>query len=375
MEEKVFPAVNDYHQYMASWAGLSALPITEFDNDKVYGTAIWNHWLDRRFGADGIRRSWEVSAAGGSFAPGAYDQAIREAGGVGFGAELIEFSVATAEWDAANSGIFEGPLFPADMARSGTLPLNGQVGPIPIDHTAFTLLDVPRSAASSLVLTGSFPAGTAGGIALVGFDGANLTKAVTAFAANGQATATLPDPGRFTRITAVGINADVTHGGFLGPPTNDWNWTRDGQALTLSVAERSTTPPPPPPPPPPPAVPRASSALKVRPGTLPRLGRLARRGFLSIVAEVSGPGRLRARATVDKATARRLKVGRRTTTVGTGAKTVTRAGRTTLRIKLTKKAREGLRRQRRTLRIRVRTTFTPSGGEPLTRALSVFLRP
>ena len=51
MEDKVFPAVNDYHLYMTSWAGLSALPITQFDNAKIYGSAIWNHWLDRRFGA------------------------------------------------------------------------------------------------------------------------------------------------------------------------------------------------------------------------------------------------------------------------------------------------------------------------------------
>jgi hypothetical protein len=68
-------------------------------------------------------------------------------------------------------------------------------------------------------------------------------------------------------------------------------------------------------------------------------------------------------------------VGRRTTTVGTGSRTVGKAGRATLRIKLTKKARKGLRRQRRTLRIRVRTTFTPSGGAPVTRRLSVLLRP
>ncbi len=108
---------------------------------------------------------------------------------------------------------------------------------------------------------------------------------------------------------------------------------------------------------------------------MPRLGRLARRGILPIVVEVNGPGRLRARATVDKPTAKRLKVGRRRTTVGTGALTVARAGRATVRIKLTKKARKGLKRQRRTLRIRVRATFTPSGGAPVTRTLSVFLRP
>ena len=48
----------------------------------MYGSAIWNHWLERRYGAETIRRAWEVSAvAGGGFAPGAYDAAIVDGGG------------------------------------------------------------------------------------------------------------------------------------------------------------------------------------------------------------------------------------------------------------------------------------------------------
>ena len=363
MEEKVFPAVDDYHFYMSSWAGLPALPITEFDNDKVYGSAIWNHWLDRRFGADVIRAAWERSAPA-SFAPGAYDSAIKAvAPASGFAQQLIDFSVATAEWDAPNSGVLEGASFPRDVVRAGGVP----PAPFELDHTAYALFDVPPSSAPALDLTGSLPAGTAGAVGLVGFDG-NMTTAVATLLGGGQGAVTLPNPGRFSRITAVAVNADATATGFSG---SDWIWARDNQLVTLAVTAQS----PPVQPPAPPPAPPAASPLKLRTGTLPRLGRLARTGILAIIAEVTGPGRLRARATVDRATARRLKVGRRTTTVGTGSRTVSRAGRATLRIKLTKKARKGLRRQRRTLRIRVRTTFTPSGGAPVTRTLSVLLRP
>ena len=65
MEEKVFPDVDDYHQYVGPWAQLSTMPITRFDRqngDKVYGSAVFNRWLDddttsRSSGARGSCRS------------------------------------------------------------------------------------------------------------------------------------------------------------------------------------------------------------------------------------------------------------------------------------------------------------------------------
>jgi len=101
MEEKVFPDVDDYHQYVGPWAQLSAMPITRFDRangDKVYGSAVFNRWLDDEYDESIVRRAWELSINQGSFAPGAYDKAIREYHGPGFSYELANFAASTAEW-------------------------------------------------------------------------------------------------------------------------------------------------------------------------------------------------------------------------------------------------------------------------------------
>src|SRR5206468_2337700 len=58
MEDRVYNDVNDYLQYMAPWAQLSFLPITQFDandqtdpyNIKVYGDSVLNRWIDSPYG-------------------------------------------------------------------------------------------------------------------------------------------------------------------------------------------------------------------------------------------------------------------------------------------------------------------------------------
>jgi len=69
MEGRVYPAAFDYLQYLPGWVQLTARPLTTFNgtdpndrrNVKVYGTAVWNKWLDARYGPDVIRNAWEVS--------------------------------------------------------------------------------------------------------------------------------------------------------------------------------------------------------------------------------------------------------------------------------------------------------------------------
>src|SRR5918998_3047200 len=82
-EDKVFDADNDWHLYMPTWASRPTEPLTTgTSGSKMYGSAIWNHWLDRRCGPSAVRRSWDVSIANSvqntGFAPGAYNAAIRE---------------------------------------------------------------------------------------------------------------------------------------------------------------------------------------------------------------------------------------------------------------------------------------------------------
>ena len=77
--------------------------------------------------------------------------------------------------------------------------------------------------------------------------------------------------------------------------------------------------------------------------------------MLALFARTNKAGRLTARATVDRATAKRLKVGRRTTSAGTGRRTATAPARVKINVKLTRKVRAALKRadEARTLRIKV----------------------
>jgi hypothetical protein len=69
MEDRVFDDVNDYVSYLPAWAKLTGLPLTRFNstdlldkfNVKVYGDAVWNRWLDERYGQEVIRTAWEKS--------------------------------------------------------------------------------------------------------------------------------------------------------------------------------------------------------------------------------------------------------------------------------------------------------------------------
>ena len=93
-----------------------------------------------------------------------------------------------------------------------------------------------------------------------------------------------------------------------------------------------------------------------------RLAKLARSGVLVVSVEADRAGSLKARASL----------GSRV--IGTGKATLARAGKATLKIKLTPKAKAALRRARIAARVNVRVTFTPAGGQPVTRTLKLTLR-
>ncbi|MEA2430611.1 MAG: hypothetical protein QOI19_1084, partial [Thermoleophilaceae bacterium] len=66
MEGEVYPEAFDYLQYLPGWVQLTSLPLTTFstdpnsrDNVKVYGSAVWEKWLEAHYGGPGIvRRAW-----------------------------------------------------------------------------------------------------------------------------------------------------------------------------------------------------------------------------------------------------------------------------------------------------------------------------
>jgi hypothetical protein len=388
-EEKVYDPVDDYLQYLSPWAQFPGQPLTTAkfaaqSTLKQYGSAIWNHWLDTRFGAETVRLAWsrslEDDVDGGGFAPAAYDRAIRARGGMDFVTELSDFMAATAEWDASNSQIREGFKFPGEVARSGTLALNGPATPGTVNHTAFALYWVPLTSAPQLHLTGGLPPGVVGSIALIGFDTATgtQTRVVRRLDADGRVTATLDGPGRFERITAAVINADTSNTGIWRPdPIRDWLWLRDAQPSSLSVTD-GTAPPEPTVTPTPTATPTVTPTVTPAPTSV-RLSRsstklrtIARKGVLPLFARTNKAGLLSARATVDRATARRLRVGRRKTTAGTGRRTATAPARLRINVRLSRKVRTALRRQRRrSVLVRVQVSFVPADG---TRAVQRAIR-
>jgi hypothetical protein len=392
MEEKVYPDIDDYHQYLTGWSQLSTMPITLHDARKEYGSAIFNRWLDDGYGEEIVRRAWERSAALGSFAPGAYDAAIREAHGPGFSSELVDLAASSAEWQTSNSGVHEGATFPAMKRIAVKLPHDGSTVSGKLDHTGFALFDVALSSAPKLKLTGGLPAGVAGGIALVGHQGDSLSKVLGVQPDGGQTSVTIDNPGRFDRITAVVVNADFATSGWNG---QDWNWAHDQQAISLSVSEVSGGTPGPGSGNPGGGTPGTGNAgggggqpagggqtppgggstvveVRLSKGALPRLKKAS---VLTISATANLAGSFSARATVDAKTARALRLGRKAIAVGKGKATLAAAGTAKLKVALTAKARARLKRTRKAVVVTVTVTFRPASAARYTRNLKLRLKP
>jgi hypothetical protein len=249
MEGKVFPQILDYLQYLRGWVQLTALPLTTFNgsdpndrnNVKVYGTAVWNKWLDAQYGPEVIRQAWEdsLTTPRKSMAVQAYDKAIRQQpGGGGFASRFDLFAAKTAEWQAKDSGFPEGHLYP-DVVRAGRARINGPGGMIKLNHTTYGLIDVPPEAFQRIRLGVTAPVGTSAAIALVGriggVPGGQTLLAMKALPHGGSGTVTLANPGDYSRITMVLVNSDFKVSG-ASQLTGDWTYRRDAQRFSARVS-------------------------------------------------------------------------------------------------------------------------------------------
>jgi hypothetical protein len=254
MEGKVYEPVHDYLQYLTGWVQLSRQPITAFNgidpndrtNLKVYGSAVWNKWLDAGFGQDVVRNAWESSTSSTpqSYAPAAYDAAIKKQGGAGFTDQFDRFVTATAEWQASDSGFPEGALYP-DVERVGRLRVNGAAGLLTLDHTAYALFDVTPTSAARIKLAMKSPKGTAAALALVGRTGGSpggtTTQVLRELPNGGAATVVLPASEGFDRLTAVLVNSDIKVTGY-SDALADWVFPKDGQRFYTHVSTDFTAP-------------------------------------------------------------------------------------------------------------------------------------
>lgn len=251
MEDKVYDDINDYLSYLTPWSKFSLIPLTKADadnndlNNKIYGDVVWSRWLDTHYGADVVRRAWEVSTDQKSFAPGAYDTAIKEKGASFFDA-FVQFASDTAEWRVGDLPFEEGSTFP-DIVRASDGGSGGALSLTPgdgvgisgsLDHTAYALVNVDPAGAPTLRLAGALPAGTEGAVALVARSGPDVGGApgvqIAKLPRGGSGAVTLDNPGQYSRITAVIINADTTKSGYSGT-LGDWVFKKDGQEITLAL--------------------------------------------------------------------------------------------------------------------------------------------
>src|SRR3954447_1210437 len=256
MEDKVYTEVNGYLQYLTPWARMSFVPLTTFnaqrsddpENVKVYGDTVWNRWLDSKYGQDTPRVAWEhsLTTRPKSFAPGAYDQALATHGSNFFSA-FTQFASDTAEWNDANSPFAEGNTFPdMERVREGAngrlIHLKADVGGAGgrLDHTTFGLVDVTPTAAPRLKAVLNAPRGVQAAVALVGREGdqytGTSTTAITRMPKGAPGSVTLPDSGRYPRLTAVLINGDGRTTGRFSRTLQDWEWVGDRANVSARIS-------------------------------------------------------------------------------------------------------------------------------------------
>jgi hypothetical protein len=245
VESYINREIRDYLQFLYAWSMQSTVPLTAFwpqdmRSQKAYAAAVWNIWLSNRFGPEIVRGAWEslMRVSPKSFALGAYDAAIRAAGGAGFSPEFALLAAATAEWRAPGGEFADGPLYP-DMLRQGVLRVNGPATATELDHTSFALFDVPTGDERRIRLAASTGTDASAAVALVGLGGHARVIALRELPAAGAGAVTVTVPEGLTRLTAVAINSDMKQ---LGQSPPGWLYEHDNQPFELRASSDFTRP-------------------------------------------------------------------------------------------------------------------------------------
>jgi hypothetical protein len=236
MEDQVYNGVDDYLRYVRRWARRWDTPLTS-SSIKMYGSAVWNQWLARRYGPEIVRQAWAgaLRSKPGGFAVNVYERALRAADGSPLSLDFVRFAADVAEW-RTGKGFRESRLFP-DVPRQGHLRLGRRPVTHQLNHTTFELLGVRARGGKAVVVRASAPRGTASGLALVGRIGSERhgrTVIDRAFSRRGgKLVVSLGRPGRFSRITAVVVNADARAGGYNARRL-DWSYLTDRVPYEIS---------------------------------------------------------------------------------------------------------------------------------------------
>ncbi|HKB50711.1 MAG TPA: MXAN_6640 family putative metalloprotease, partial [Solirubrobacterales bacterium] len=229
MEDQVYNGINDYLRYVRRWVHLDRTPLTA-NSISEYGATVWNEWLVRQYGRGIIRDAWSraLHTRPGGFSVASYNSAIRAAGSSDFSHDFARFARDAAEW-RTGARFREGGRYP-DVPRVGSLPRDDRPLQRSLNHATFQLLRVHPTGGHAVIASAEAPPNVAAGLALVGRIGSERHGRVVSkliFRQHGGAmTVRLGRPGRFSRITAVLINADIRAEGFSARRL-DWNYLTD----------------------------------------------------------------------------------------------------------------------------------------------------
>jgi hypothetical protein len=240
MEDHVYDGINDYLRYMRRWTVRTRVPLTA-SSIKIYGSTVWNKWLERHYGARTIRTAWargkHLHAAG--FSVASYRSAIRSAGRSDFERDFARFARDVAEWKT-DRVFSEGHSYP-DAQRLGVLRPGARPKVRHLGHTTFQMLRVPASHGRALSVHALAPRRMAAALALVGRIGSarhgRVISSLSFHRRGGRLAVRLGHPGRFRRITAVLINADTAQRGF-DPQRLDWRYVHDHARFRASARLR-----------------------------------------------------------------------------------------------------------------------------------------
>lgn len=237
MEPRVFPEIDDFLNFIPSFAANPDVPLTN-PKVKIYGSAVFHHWLSNRYGPDVVREAWKLSRQARPKHQGiaAVEAALDgEKKSRSFSKEFAAFAARTAEWQSSDA--FPAASAYPDVARSGNLraPRRGSrsAGGLRLDNTSYELFDVPIPPNGDVKLKGKVKRGVRSSVALVtrkGSRDSGRVKVVSRYLPKGgKAGVLLPRADRFDRITAVAINADGrTRGGL-----SDYRSDHSSFSLTL----------------------------------------------------------------------------------------------------------------------------------------------
>ena len=98
MEDVTYDNVNDYYAYLPSFFGAPETSLDSFSGLWPYGAAVWNHMIEKKYGRDAIKKSWEYMPSRNAIT--SIDGAIKSISSSNLSKTFSEFAV----WDYYTAG-------------------------------------------------------------------------------------------------------------------------------------------------------------------------------------------------------------------------------------------------------------------------------